>query len=262
MQSVRAGVRVAAPRAPSPPPTRGCCWRRRRPSRRGPGQRRPYPHLQVGHHRRGAPGGVPHGDPPQRQRFVQRLHRSPAGRRWSPAPSPGLLVRLRRRARSTCRGARHPPGRPGPGERLPRRLGVGPSHPAHRVLRVGPRPSPTHAVMRLEAKERESPNPCPRRVAGRRIGPGTRVATCWSCRPRCRPLSWPPPSPSTSAAGTPGGRRCSGRADAAALAGVVWMPDFPTSQAAALTGAARNGYVTRREHRDHGLARVGELAGS
>ncbi len=32
-------------------------------------------------------------------------------------------------------------------------------------------------------------------------------------------------------------------ADAAALAGVVWMPDFPTSEAAALAAAARNGFV-------------------
>ena len=32
-------------------------------------------------------------------------------------------------------------------------------------------------------------------------------------------------------------------ADAAALAGVVWMPDFPTAQSAALAAAARNGFV-------------------
>ena len=32
-------------------------------------------------------------------------------------------------------------------------------------------------------------------------------------------------------------------ADAAALSGVVWMPDFPTSQSAALAAAARNGFV-------------------
>lgn len=32
-------------------------------------------------------------------------------------------------------------------------------------------------------------------------------------------------------------------ADAAALAGVVWMPDFPVAQSVALTAAARNGFV-------------------
>jgi hypothetical protein len=32
-------------------------------------------------------------------------------------------------------------------------------------------------------------------------------------------------------------------ADAAALSGVVWMPDFPTAQTAALAAAARNGFV-------------------
>ena len=75
---------------------------------------------------------------------------------------------------------------------------------------------------------------------------------------RCSRSSWPPPSRSTSAAGTPGPPQIQRAADAAALAGVVWMPDFPTSQTAALAAAARNGFVAGGNITVIVVARAGE----
>ena len=75
-------------------------------------------------------------------------------------------------------------------------------------------------------------------------GTGTRAATCSSCwRRLCSPCWWPPRFAVDIGGWYSRGAQIQRAADAAALSGVVWMPDFPTAAAAALATAARNGFV-------------------
>ena len=165
---------------------------------------------------------------PQRERVVQRLHRGPAAAASSTAP-PRPRGSAAASARSTCPGARPPARASRPwatttsGVRV-----IGPPSDAHRVLRIDAHASTTTPSC-ASSPRRPDGRPAPG-CRSRWSRAGTRAATCWSCSP----LSLATMVVSAAFAVDVGGwyaraAEVQRAADAAALAGVVWMPDFPTS---------------------------------